>query len=115
MRISELYTTPHAPCAVLYFVSMLTGCGLAFATDSRPQDMESTRSTLFGFLTAWFLGEYLHQMKLFGDVDTKLIAHFHEWLAGVGLVLLRVRKLPVRPNRPFPAHAAGPLAVGRIR
>lgn len=66
-------------------------------------DMESTRSTLFGFLTAWFLGEYLHQLELSGDVETKLIAHFHEWLAGIGLVLLRVRKLPIATV--FTTHA----------
>ncbi|XP_072128515.1 glycogen [starch] synthase, muscle-like isoform X2 [Mobula birostris] len=62
-------------------------------------DKEANDAVLFGFITAWFLGEFVAQC----EKETFLIAHFHEWLSGVGLVLSRIRKLPVATI--FTTHA----------
>lgn len=43
--------------------------------------------------------QYVHQLKGARDV----VAHFHEWQAGVGLILARVRRLPVATV--FTTHA----------
>ncbi|XP_044137537.1 glycogen [starch] synthase, muscle-like [Bufo gargarizans] len=63
-------------------------------------DREANDAVLFGFLTAWFLGEFAAQC---GDEKPFIVAHFHEWLAGVGLCLCRIRKLPVATI--FTTHA----------
>lgn len=62
-------------------------------------DREGNDAVLFGFLTAWFLGEFIAQC----DEKPHIVAHFHEWLAGVGLVLCRIRKLPIATI--FTTHA----------
>ncbi|EGD82861.1 glycogen synthase isoform 1 [Salpingoeca rosetta] len=74
----------------------LTGIG---CPDS---DEESSRAIVFGYLVAWFLGEYVHQLEVAGE-KTSVVAHFHEWLAGIGLVLSRVRNLPIATV--FTTHA----------
>lgn len=51
-----------------------------------PDDKEMNDAIVFGYLTAWFLGEYLSVSE-----GSYVIAHFHEWLVGVGVVLARVR------------------------
>uniref|UniRef100_A0ACB8EVA3 Glycogen(Starch) synthase n=1 Tax=Sphaerodactylus townsendi TaxID=933632 RepID=A0ACB8EVA3_9SAUR len=62
-------------------------------------DREANDAVLFGFLTAWFLGEFSAQC----EEKPFIIGHFHEWLAGIGLVLCRTRKLPVATV--FTTHA----------
>ncbi|XP_028647338.2 glycogen [starch] synthase, muscle [Erpetoichthys calabaricus] len=62
-------------------------------------DREANDAVLFGFLTAWFLGEFVAQC----EENPYIVAHFHEWLAGVGLILCRIRKLPVATI--FTTHA----------
>uniref|UniRef100_A0A4W4DT78 Glycogen [starch] synthase n=1 Tax=Electrophorus electricus TaxID=8005 RepID=A0A4W4DT78_ELEEL len=62
-------------------------------------DREANDAVLFGFLTAWLLGEYAAQC----DEAPRILAHFHEWLAGLGLVLCRQRHLPVATI--FTTHA----------
>eukprot|EP00062_Callorhinchus_milii_P024358 gi/632984238/ref/XP_007909041.1/ PREDICTED: glycogen [starch] synthase, muscle-like [Callorhinchus milii] len=62
-------------------------------------DREANDAILFGFLNAWFIGEFLAQRKQ----KTFVVVHFHEWLSGVGLVLCRTRKLPVATV--FTTHA----------
>uniref|UniRef100_A0A8U7MED2 Glycogen [starch] synthase n=1 Tax=Corvus moneduloides TaxID=1196302 RepID=A0A8U7MED2_CORMO len=54
-------------------------------------DREANDAVIFGSLTAWFLKE------------VHIIAHFHEWQAGVGLILSRSQKLPVATI--FTTHA----------
>uniref|UniRef100_H2T1A3 Glycogen [starch] synthase n=1 Tax=Takifugu rubripes TaxID=31033 RepID=H2T1A3_TAKRU len=61
-------------------------------------DREANDAVLFGFLTAWLLGEYAAQSE-----EPHIVAHFHEWLAGLGLVLCRQRQLPVATI--FTTHA----------
>ncbi|XP_048065111.1 glycogen [starch] synthase, muscle [Megalobrama amblycephala] len=62
-------------------------------------DREANDAVLFGFLTAWLLGEFAAQC----DEPPHIVAHFHEWLAGLGLVLCRQRQLPVATI--FTTHA----------
>uniref|UniRef100_A0A7M4FH34 Glycogen [starch] synthase n=1 Tax=Crocodylus porosus TaxID=8502 RepID=A0A7M4FH34_CROPO len=62
-------------------------------------DREANDAVLFGFLTAWFLGEFTAQC----EEKPFIIGHFHEWLSGVGLFLCRIRKLPVATI--FTTHA----------
>uniref|UniRef100_A0A7N8X964 Glycogen [starch] synthase n=1 Tax=Mastacembelus armatus TaxID=205130 RepID=A0A7N8X964_9TELE len=62
-------------------------------------DREANDAVLFGFLTAWLLGEYAAQ----SEEPPHVVAHFHEWLAGLGLVLCRHRQLPVATI--FTTHA----------
>uniref|UniRef100_I3MMS7 Glycogen [starch] synthase n=1 Tax=Ictidomys tridecemlineatus TaxID=43179 RepID=I3MMS7_ICTTR len=62
-------------------------------------DREANDAVLFGFLTTWFLGEFLAQ----NEEKPHVVAHFHEWLAGIGLCLCRARRLPVATI--FTTHA----------
>uniref|UniRef100_A0AAX7VS24 Glycogen [starch] synthase n=1 Tax=Astatotilapia calliptera TaxID=8154 RepID=A0AAX7VS24_ASTCA len=62
-------------------------------------DREANDAVLFGFLTAWLLGEFAAQC----EQPAHIVAHFHEWLAGLGLVLCRQRQLPVATI--FTTHA----------
>ncbi|KAM4748438.1 glycogen [starch] synthase, liver isoform 1-T1 [Rhinophrynus dorsalis] len=62
-------------------------------------DREANDALIFGSLTAWFLKELTDQ---FQD-KPNVIAHFHEWQAGAGLILTRYRKLPVATI--FTTHA----------
>jgi len=53
---------------------------------SPAEDKEMNDAIVFGYLVAWFFGEYLHATQ-----SATVIAHFHEWLVGVGLVLVKLR------------------------
>ncbi|KAI1315264.1 glycogen synthase isoform 1 [Mortierella claussenii] len=65
---------------------------------SPPNDHETNEAILFGYLVAWFLGEFVvHESK------TAVIAHFHEWLAGVAIALCRKRHIDVTTI--FTTHA----------
>lgn len=63
-----------------------------------PDDKEMNDAIVFGYLTAWFLGEYVHRAP-----NTYVIAHFHEWLVGVGLVLCKIRQIKLATI--FTTHA----------
>ncbi|CAL1278683.1 unnamed protein product [Larinioides sclopetarius] len=65
-------------------------------------DRESNDSIIFGYLVAWFLEEFYKQVEEERDVPY-IIAHFHEWLAGIGLILCRTRHLDVATV--FTTHA----------
>uniref|UniRef100_A0A8C5GW31 Glycogen [starch] synthase n=1 Tax=Gouania willdenowi TaxID=441366 RepID=A0A8C5GW31_GOUWI len=62
-------------------------------------DREANDAVLFGFLTAWLLGEFAAQ----SEDPPHIVAHFHEWLAGLGLVLCRERQLSIATI--FTTHA----------
>ncbi|CAK8692413.1 glycogen [starch] synthase, muscle-like [Clavelina lepadiformis] len=62
-------------------------------------DSEAKRCLLFGFLTAWFLGEVRNEC----GKKPVIIAHFHEWLAGIGLIMCRMRKIDI--STIFTTHA----------
>ncbi|CRK31994.1 hypothetical protein BN1708_005631, partial [Verticillium longisporum] len=65
---------------------------------SPPNDDETNEAIVFGYLVAWFLGEFVcHEKK------KAVIAHFHEWLAGVALPLCKKRRIDVTTI--FTTHA----------
>ncbi|KAI5963804.1 GSY1 [Candida pseudojiufengensis] len=61
-------------------------------------DSETNEAILLGYLVAWFLGELVYN-----DTDRAVIAHFHEWLAGIALPLCRKRRIDVTTI--FTTHA----------
>ncbi|WOO83750.1 Glycogen [starch] synthase [Vanrija pseudolonga] len=63
-----------------------------------PNDHETNETILFGYLTAWFLGEFTSRC-----LDKAVIAHFHEWQAGLAIPLCRKRKIDVTTI--FTTHA----------
>ncbi|XP_078581928.1 glycogen [starch] synthase, muscle-like isoform X2 [Branchiostoma floridae x Branchiostoma japonicum] len=65
-------------------------------------DRECNDAVLLGFLVAWFLGEFRAQCDQCVGKQY-LVAHFHEWMAGVGLVLCRCRNIDV--STIFTTHA----------
>jgi len=65
---------------------------------SPPDDHETNEAIVFGYLIAWFLGEYVYHEK-----ERAVIAQFHEWLAGVALPLCKKRKIDVTTI--FTTHA----------
>ncbi|KAF1731129.1 Glycogen (starch) synthase [Beauveria bassiana] len=65
---------------------------------SPPGDDETNEAIVFGYLVAWFLGEFVCHEK-----SKAVIAHFHEWLAGVALPLTKKRRIDVTTI--FTTHA----------
>ena len=61
-------------------------------------DHETNETLLFGYLVAWFLGEYANQER-----KRAIIAHFHEWQAGLAIPLCRKRHIDVTTI--FTTHA----------
>ncbi|XP_069544295.1 glycogen [starch] synthase, liver [Brachyistius frenatus] len=62
-------------------------------------DREANDSLILGSLIAWFFKELTDHL---GD-KPNVIAHFHEWQAGTGLILSRSRKIPMATV--FTTHA----------
>lgn len=65
---------------------------------SPDHDHEMRDNIVFGYLVAWFLGEFAHRNK-----KQAIVAHFHEWMAAVALVLCHKRKLDIATI--FTTHA----------
>ncbi|KAF3080610.1 glycogen synthase isoform 1 [Orbilia oligospora] len=65
---------------------------------SPPGDHETNEAVVFGYLVAWFLGEFVVHEK-----SRAVVAHFHEWLAGVGIPLCKHRRIDVTTI--FTTHA----------
>ncbi|OBZ81590.1 Glycogen [starch] synthase [Choanephora cucurbitarum] len=73
---------------------------------SPPNDHETNEAILFGYLVTWFLEEISRRYKdksTESDLSPAIIAHFHEWQAGVPLPLIKQRKLDVTTI--FTTHA----------
>ncbi|KGO63533.1 Glycogen synthase [Penicillium italicum] len=68
------------------------------AIPSPAGDNETNEAIVFGYLVAWFLGEYIAH-----DRRRAVIAHFHEWLAGVALPLTKKRHMDL--TTVFTTHA----------
>uniref|UniRef100_A0A4W4FD13 Glycogen [starch] synthase n=1 Tax=Electrophorus electricus TaxID=8005 RepID=A0A4W4FD13_ELEEL len=62
-------------------------------------DRDANDSLIFGSLVTWFFKELTEQLR----DKPNVIAHFHEWQAGAGLVLSRARKIPMATI--FTTHA----------
>ena len=45
-------------------------------------DQETNETVVFGYLVAWFLGEFAAR-----ETKRAIVAHFHEWLAGLAVPL----------------------------
>ncbi|KAG9345649.1 hypothetical protein JZ751_008793, partial [Albula glossodonta] len=70
-------------------------CGIGLPYNDR----EANDALILGSLVAWFFKELTDQLQ-----DTPhVIAHFHEWQAGPGLILCRSRKIPMATI--FTTHA----------
>ncbi|KAG7167442.1 Glycogen [starch] synthase-like [Homarus americanus] len=54
-------------------------------------------------MVAKFIEEFRSEVVNFSDAKPRVCAHFHEWLAGVGLVMLRMRNIDVATI--FTTHA----------
>ncbi len=65
---------------------------------SPAHDHETNETIVFGYLVAWFLGEYVAR-----NVTTAVVAHFHEWQAGLAIPLCRNRHIDV--TTVFTTHA----------
>ncbi|KAK5058553.1 glycogen synthase isoform 1 [Exophiala bonariae] len=65
---------------------------------SPDSDSETNEAIVFGYLVAWFLGEFIAR-----ETNRAVIAHFHEWLAGVALPLTKKRSMDLTTI--FTTHA----------
>ena len=66
-------------------------------------DIECNDSVIFGFLTAMFIAEFRTAANDYSDHPPRIVTHFHEWLAGIGLILLRLWNVDVATV--FTTHA----------
>jgi len=66
-------------------------------------DMEVNDTVIFGFMVAQFLADFRVEAENFSDCPPRLVAHFHEWMAGTGLIMSRLWKLDVATL--FTTHA----------
>lgn len=53
-------------------------------------DIECNDSIIFGFMVAQFIAEFRHAAEEYIEDTPRIVAHFHEWLAGIGLIMLRL-------------------------
>jgi len=67
------------------------------------EDMETNDVCTFGFMVAEFLGAFRHASENYSDSPPRIVAHFHEWMGGVGLIMSRVWKLDLATV--FTTHA----------
>lgn len=83
---------------------------------SPPNDRETNDAVIFGYLVAWFMGDLLYcqqtmqsfprnepDLEKLDHTRPAIIAHFHEWLAGVALILIKNRNLNIATV--FTTHA----------
>ncbi|KAF8530119.1 glycosyltransferase family 3 protein [Hysterangium stoloniferum] len=63
-----------------------------------PNDHETNETIIYGYLVAWFLGEYVAK-----ELTRAVVAHFHEWQAGLAIPLCRKRHLDI--TTVFTTHA----------
>jgi glycogen synthase len=64
-----------------------------------PDDAETNDAIVFGSLVAEFMAEFVANQP----AGRRIVAHFHEWMASVALMLLRRRNVPVATV--FTTHA----------
>ncbi|KPI36387.1 Glycogen [starch] synthase [Cyphellophora attinorum] len=65
---------------------------------SPASDHETNEAIVFGYLVAWFLGEFVSR-----EQTRAVIAHFHEWLAAVAIPLTKKRQMDLTTI--FTTHA----------
>jgi len=67
------------------------------------EDIETNDVAIFGFMVAEFMGDFRHNAENYADDPPRIVAHFHEWMAGVGLIMTRIWKIDVATV--FTTHA----------
>ena len=71
-----------------YRVDLFNNHIIKVAADDEP----AREMILFGFMVAQFMADFNYELTISGNVQyrqSKIRASFHEWITGVGLVLLR--------------------------
>ncbi|KAK7582751.1 hypothetical protein V9T40_014196 [Parthenolecanium corni] len=66
-------------------------------------DIEANDAVILGYQVAEFLSEFYKAVEEFTDEVPRIIAHFHEWQAGVGLIATRMQNVKVATV--FTTHA----------
>jgi len=66
-------------------------------------DTEVNDVILFGFMVAQFLADFRIRAESFSDGPPRIAAQFHEWMAGIGLIMTRLWKVDVATI--FTTHA----------
>ncbi|KPJ19685.1 Putative glycogen [starch] synthase [Papilio machaon] len=66
-------------------------------------DVEANDAVILGFMVAQFVTEFRKAAENYSDTPPRVVAHFHEWQAGIGLIVLRVRHVDVATV--FTTHA----------
>ena len=54
-------------------------------------------------MVAEFLGDFRFLSQNYADCPPRIVAHFHEWMAGIGLVMARIWKIDIATV--FTTHA----------
>ena len=54
-------------------------------------------------MVAEFLADFRYLSENYSDTPPRIVTHFHEWMAGIGLIMLRVWKIDVATV--FTTHA----------
>lgn len=66
-------------------------------------DAETNDTLILGFMVAEFIADFRYLAENYTDVPPRIVAHFHEWMAGVGLIMLHLWKIDVATV--FTTHA----------
>jgi len=66
-------------------------------------DRECNDLIILGFMMAQFIADFKWQVSQSQEKVTKVLAHFHEWMSGVSLIMLRLWKVDVATV--FTTHA----------
>ncbi|XP_066991231.1 glycogen [starch] synthase [Anabrus simplex] len=66
-------------------------------------DVEANDAVILGYLVAQFIAEFQKAAEEYTDTPPRIVTHFHEWQAGVGLIALRMRHINVATV--FTTHA----------
>jgi len=67
------------------------------------EDTETNDCAIFGFMAADFLGEFRHAAENYDESPPRIVGHFHEWMAGIGLIMCRIWKIDIATV--FTTHA----------
>lgn len=70
-------------------------------------DIECNDAIIMGYMVATFIEEFKRQVEVYSEEEElgppRIVAHFHEWQAGVGLIALRTKLVEVATV--FTTHA----------
>ncbi|KAF5284833.1 hypothetical protein FQA39_LY04558 [Lamprigera yunnana] len=58
-------------------------------------DIEANDAIILGYMVAEFLQEFRYKAEEAARAQPKIVAHFHEWQAGIALIALRTRHIDI--------------------